>query len=863
MQIEFEYLQQLAKQYQKYEEEESILYRDLNALSSEVLQKIMAQYSGKKFQPVNLLRSEVARQLLDGKEISAETVEDLKEQIRNKNLSAFEHLPLQTQNEIKAHGVGKRDKFASWQKAWSIFFPFIYRAKTQETAQLYLERIVQQIKTDLQLTAYQTHTVGFNGATNFGASVCWLALYPLSHYSHKISYQFFLRINNTAQAGLIAGSELKVAKGKREQLQAVSSYSEVLSVLSQLKQTIQEKNKSLTSYFKYAPGENAINWTKDVEDGIAAINFSEINIAALNQYDSLEELNKEAGFEENSKSNKTWNLWLFRTAKIGDVLFASKGISTCLGVGIIDSDYYYDDSVDSFRHRRKVRWIVTKPFHYEKDDLSKYARLFRADTFSTTKISDYILNEYVRLYPECREIFEREGLEIKPAEIELDTSPESDELEPTNYWWLNANPKIWSVEEIEPGEEQTYTTHNDKGNKRRVYRNFEQVRPGDLVIGYESTPVKKVKAILTIDRGIHQRNDGRDVISFSKLHDVPLPISWEALKNLPELAQCEVFNNNQGSLFSLKEEEFEVIRNIIDDQVTAFERIDSNLKPYSINDALEDLFIGEDNFNEICELLLYKKNIILQGPPGVGKTFVADRIAKCIMGFNDESRIETVQFHQSYSYEDFIQGIRPNRKGGFELREGQFMSLCERARADKKKKYFLIIDEINRGNLSKIFGELMMLIEHDKRGKSVTLTYSQDGETFSVPENLYIIGTMNTADRSLALVDYALRRRFSFIDLQPAFSESFTTHLEASNISTELAEQIVKKLKQLNETIKADPVLGEGFTIGHSYFCNIPDGIEERAWYNRIINYEVAPLLKEYWFDNQEEANSQIAALKL
>jgi 5-methylcytosine-specific restriction protein B len=277
---------------------------------------------------------------------------------------------------------------------------------------------------------------------------------------------------------------------------------------------------------------------------------------------------------------------------------------------------------------------------------------------------------------------------------------------------------------------------------------------------------------------------------------------------------------------------------------------------YSKDDFLNEVYMDEDAYNTLTELLEAKYNVILQGAPGVGKTFAAKRLAYSIMGQKDTSRVAMVQFHQSYSYEDFIQGYRPS-KDGFELENGTFYKFCKEAEEDNERPYFFIIDEINRGNLSKILGELMMLIEKDKRGEKIKLLYSN--EWFTVPQNVRIIGMMNTADRSLALMDYALRRRFAFFDFAPAFpSEGFKNYLAEKN-SPKL-ESLITAVESLNNTISADESLGDGFRIGHSYFCT--DGEITDEWLKSVVEYEVIPLIKEYWFDEPTKVRDWSATLR-
>lgn len=272
---------------------------------------------------------------------------------------------------------------------------------------------------------------------------------------------------------------------------------------------------------------------------------------------------------------------------------------------------------------------------------------------------------------------------------------------------------------------------------------------------------------------------------------------------------------------------------------------DTDTTEYTKKDFLEEVFISEAKYDELYAVLMRKQNIILQGAPGVGKTFAAKRLAYSIMGAKNDDHIQFVQFHQNYSYEDFVEGYRP-AASGFVRTDGIFKRFCIDAADAPDEKFFFIIDEINRGNLSKIFGELLMLIEKDYRGQAATLPYS--GRSFTVPKNLYIIGMMNTADRSLAMIDYALRRRFSFVDMEPGFdTDGFKEYMNSKGSSTMKA--LVEEVKQLNVDIKEK--LGKGFCIGHSYF--VFDEPCSDALLKNIVNYDILPMLAEYWFDDEEQ----------
>lgn len=315
-------------------------------------------------------------------------------------------------------------------------------------------------------------------------------------------------------------------------------------------------------------------------------------------------------------------------------------------------------------------------------------------------------------------------------------------------------------------------------------------------------------------------------------------------KTLTDITDYKEYVQKLNALFEDEEDELDEVQ-------------EKQYDKYSEQNFLDEVFMSADDYDILKNLVLNKKNIILQGAPGVGKTFAAKRLAYSIMGEKAVNRVAMVQFHQSYSYEDFIMGYRPTADGHFDIKKGPFYKFCKKAEEDSDNRYFFIIDEINRGNISKIFGELFMLIEKDKRKLKLPLMYGE--EEFSVPENVFIIGMMNTADRSLAMLDYALRRRFAFYEFKPAFdSEGFLKYRDGkSNVKF---DKLIAAVKKINEMIESDAALGKGFRIGHSYFCT-ENPIDDR-WLDSVITYEIIPLLEEYWFDDNSKVSECERMLK-
>lgn len=443
-----------------------------------------------------------------------------------------------------------------------------------------------------------------------------------------------------------------------------------------------------TAYWLFSPGNNACMWDEFYNLGIMAVGWDEIGCSAkaFSSKKQIREKMKEVYDPSTTYENSALCLWQFANEmKVGDVVFAKKGMHKIVGKGVVISEYIYDTTRDTYKNIRKVDW------------------------------------------QNCGE-------------------------------WEH------------PGQAVMKTLTN---------------------ISYDTGYVQKLLALFAEEAPIDE----------------------------PEQKEVQY-------------------------------------PPYTKDDFLNEVYLSESAYDTLVELLNSKYNVILQGAPGVGKTFAAKRLAYSIMGMKDTGRVAMIQFHQSYSYEDFIQGYRPT-DNGFKLENGVFYKFCKAAEEDDERPYFFIIDEINRGNLSKIFGELMMLIENDKRGEKIKLLYSN--EWFTVPQNVRIIGMMNTADRSLALMDYALRRRFAFFDFAPAFSsEGFKNYLAEKN--NPKLEKLIAVVESLNLAISADESLGEGFRIGHSYFCTDKKITDE--WLQSVVNYEVVPLLKEYWFDEPSKVRDWTANLR-
>ena len=404
---------------------------------------------------------------------------------------------------------------------------------------------------------------------------------------------------------------------------------------------------------------------------------------------------------------------------------------------------------------------------------------------------------------------------------------------------------------------RNYNTRDEMKKKLQEYNNNNNSFHSDTLALWQFTYEIKSGDIVIVKKGLHKiigcgivasdyyYDDERDYYKHIRKVKWIRKGIWDhpgqaAMKTLTDITKYSDYVQNLLDLFEKE----------TCDPVLIYET-------YTKEDFLSDVFMSEKEYDKLTALIKRKKNIILQGAPGVGKTYCAKRLAWSLMGEKDNDRVCMVQFHQSYSYEDFILGYRPDDEGGFELQEGVFYRFCENAKNDPDNDYYFIIDEINRGNLSKIFGELLMLIESDKRGEEHQIELIYGNKPFYIPENLHIIGMMNTADRSLAMIDYALRRRFSFYTMHPAFEKADENGFAdyTNEIDCPLYHSVIDRIKELNKAIKDDSALGSGFEIGHSYFTSKSTDMINDEWVKNVVEYEIIPLIEEYWFDNEAECS--------
>lgn len=410
-----------------------------------------------------------------------------------------------------------------------------------------------------------------------------------------------------------------------------------------------------------------------------------------------------------------------------------------------------------------------------------------------------------------------------------------------NYWWLTINPKMLRFRDLEVGDYFYYTAQNEDGTLRTLYKNFAEAKEGELVIVYEAEPGNEVIGICCVAEEI---NNGK--VMFKKVEGLTDTVVRYDIERHIELANLEVFRYTQGTLFKLSTREFEVIKSMIRE---ANPKKQYHLwKEYSKQDFLDEVYFNENEYEELRTLILKRKNVILQGAPGVGKTYIAKRMVYSILGRKDEEKILSVQFHELYSNDEFMEGYRPDDIGIYKYKRGCFKRLCNKARNDPENKYFVIIDEINRGNIAKIFGEAFSLIEVDKRGKENYIELACSRERFYVPENVYIIGTMNTFSDSLALKDYALRRRFCFYTIKPVFeNESFKKFYEKNSFLNKVIGEIVDINSGLEDDVK----------IGHAYFCKPMDDDDIRM----TVKYNLIPFIKEYYRGDNSNANEIVERL--
>ena len=683
---------------------------------------------------------------------------------------------------------------------------------------------------------------------------------------------------------------------KDQFIQAFSDYSDFPS--ENRKNSQAEKLR----YRLYSPWESANQWNRCKNNWIMVLWWWEI--WSLEQYDNKGEIAKR--FEELDKNNKNpvndlLSLEQFAwTMKEWDYIFAKEWTKKLIWIWRVKNDnYLYDENESTnYKHVRYVDWFATdldikgiRKFPQKtlteinksmwKDWYDELLNQFNQTSNMTNNENPFEVfqNFYENKKSEFEQRFDKNLMNDflkrwplnKFKDIKLNQYVQwfgkqntlSYELEHGKYkhlwigiWWGSAF-KFWI---FYSKEKQTYVTKKYKDwvdnpdeawgeikwklidffDSINTAKNPEDIREDEL-LQWMNMVLCKLASYYFPDKVINIAN--RDwLIDFLEFFEIP----YDSKYTWVQLA------------FLLKKEIKKHLPNLLWDKhdfmlgswlVLFKDRLEKNMG-YTKQDFLEDVFITWAQYDDIKNLLERKKNIILQWAPWVWKTYMAKRLAYSLMWNKDNDKIWAIQFHQSYAYEDFIEW-NTLKDNSVEPKKWIFYKFCKKAEEDPQNNYYFIIDEINRWNLSKIFGELLMLIENDKRWKtSLNLAYSD--EPFSVPENLYIIWMMNTADRSLALLDYALRRRFSFVDVEPAFESKNTAFDEYKlRVNNPLFDEVINLIININKKIEDDDSLWKWFRIWHSYFCWLDwkSDSEIKSSLISTLKYDIIPMLREYWFD--------------
>jgi 5-methylcytosine-specific restriction protein B len=579
---------------------------------------------------------------------------------------------------------------------------------------------------------------------------------------------------------------------------------------------------------KIAPGENAKYWNDCLENGYICVGWD--LVGDLREYETKDAFI--AKFEEvysdeyrghaPTLSKKAKEVWTLIELEPGDIVIANEGISKILAIGeVIDPGYTWISDRPEYKHTVAVKWDTSfeqaiasqKKWSFTTVDpvsASLYQQLISAKKTKGTGKS-ILVDE---LYTGIEKALERKGQAIlygppgtgktfiarrfsvwwltkdhnagkaqsvladlkllQSEERRLSTSSVSQRV-----WWLVANPSEWSWEQLFKNKKESF-------RYGRLQRNYPMVQPGDLVVGYQARPDKKIVALAKVTKGLNDVESGNPHIEIEPLLRIPNGPTYEEMIKDEVLKNSEPIHNRcQGTLFALTGEEAQYIFSLLSENLPEIDKYTTS---------------GE----------------------GIGN-------------------LTWLTFHPSYSYEDFVEGFRPVETATglvLKLADGIFKRICREAQAHPKQKYLIIIDEINRANLAKVFGELITLLEKDKRGLSITLPQSK--EVFTIPSNVYILGTMNTADRSIKLLDVALRRRFSFFELMPDTDLLKGTVINGLQLDA-LLETINSKIAQVE---------GREKQIGHALFMANGEPITEPEELADRFRQDILPLLQEYCYDD-------------